>query len=196
MTRYTQGTQAIFNGNGRLTTQWRIAARSPSDTATRSLKSLSTARSLARACLSARPACADAGREEPQLRCRHRRISFPSVSRPGRHACDPQAAQVQRHHDHRHDGEVTEIHVGVGSIVNSQFIKNLRISVQRALNGRVRDGLIPGRLTYGYSRGSKACEREIDPDEAKIVLRIFEEYASGKPARDIAAEGRRAGRRH
>jgi site-specific DNA recombinase len=76
----------------------------------------------------------------------------------------------------------------VGSIVNSQFIKNLRISVQRALNGRVRDGLIPGRLTYGYSRGSKACEREIDPDEAKIVLRIFEEYASGKPAHDIAAD--------
>jgi site-specific DNA recombinase len=76
----------------------------------------------------------------------------------------------------------------VGSIVNSQFIKNLRISVQRALNGRVRDGLIPGRLTYGYSRGSKACEREIDPDEAKIVLRIFEEYASGKPARDCGIE--------
>jgi site-specific DNA recombinase len=71
------------------------------------------------------------------------------------------------------NGEVTEIHVGVGSIVNSQFIKSLRISVQRSLNGRVRDGLIPGRLTFGYSRCSKACERDIDPDEAKIVLRIF-----------------------
>ncbi|MGY3614841.1 recombinase family protein [Bradyrhizobium sp. USDA 10063] len=86
------------------------------------------------------------------------------------------------------NGEVSEVHVGVGTIVNSQFIKNLRISVRRSFNGLVREGLVPGRIAYGYRRGGKACEREIDPAPAKIVRWIFEEYADGKPTRDIAAD--------
>jgi DNA invertase Pin-like site-specific DNA recombinase len=83
-------------------------------------------------------------------------------------------------------GEVTEVHVGVGSIVNSQFIKNLRISVKRSLNGRVRGGLVTGRVAYGYKRGNNACERQIDKTDAAIVRRIFEEYAEGWSTRDIA----------
>jgi site-specific DNA recombinase len=86
------------------------------------------------------------------------------------------------------NGEVTEVHVGVGAIVNSQFNKNLRISVRRGLKQRVKEGLVPGRIAYGYRRGSKACEREIDEADAAIIRRIFEEYAEGKSTRTVATD--------
>ena len=85
------------------------------------------------------------------------------------------------------NGEVSDVHVGVGGIVNSMFLTNLAGAVRRGMNGRVRKGLVPGVLAYGYRLvPGKKGEREIDPDEAKIVRRIFEEYASGKPPRHIA----------
>lgn len=84
-------------------------------------------------------------------------------------------------------GEVTDVHIGVGGIVNSMFLKNLADKVKRGMNGRVREGLIPGSIAYGYRRGGNPGEREIEPAEAAIVRRIFEEYAEGKTTRDIAA---------
>lgn len=88
------------------------------------------------------------------------------------------------------EGETTDIHVGVGGIVNSMFLKNLATSVKRGQNGRVREGLVPGSVAYGYRAvlGGKRGEREIDETEAAIVRRIFEAYASGRSLRDIAAE--------
>jgi site-specific DNA recombinase len=85
-------------------------------------------------------------------------------------------------------GEVTDVHVGVGGIVNSMFLKNLAISVKRAKAGRAREGLIPGRTAFGYRGTGKPGEREIDPLQAAIVLRIFGEYDHGKSLRDIAVD--------
>jgi DNA invertase Pin-like site-specific DNA recombinase len=87
------------------------------------------------------------------------------------------------------NGEVGDIHVGVGGIVNSMFLKNLGDSVRRHHSGRAREGKFPGALTFGYRRvPGKPGEREIDPEQAAIVRRIFTEYADGKPARQIAAD--------
>jgi DNA invertase Pin-like site-specific DNA recombinase len=84
------------------------------------------------------------------------------------------------------NGEVTDVHVGVGGIVNSQFLKNLATSVKRGRDARVREGLIPGKAAFGYRLvPGKPGVREIDPEQAKIVLRIFEEYASGISTRTI-----------
>lgn len=88
-------------------------------------------------------------------------------------------------------GIVSDVHVGVGGIVNSMFLKNLAVSVKRSVDGRVRDGLVPGRIAFGYRSTGKPCEREVDPAEAAIVLRIFEEYADGKSMRDIAGDLKR-----
>jgi site-specific DNA recombinase len=85
-------------------------------------------------------------------------------------------------------GIVSDVHVGVGGIVNSMFLKNLAVSVKRSLKGRVRDGLVPGRIAFGYRGTGKPCEREADPDQAAIVRRVFEEYADGKSMRDISEE--------
>ncbi len=82
-------------------------------------------------------------------------------------------------------GEVTDVHIGVGGIVNSMFLKNLATSVKRAKDGRVREGLVPGRIAYGYRGTGKPGEREIDPEQAAVVRRIFEEYTQGKSMRDI-----------
>jgi site-specific DNA recombinase len=86
------------------------------------------------------------------------------------------------------NGELTEVHIGVGGIVNSMFLKTLGEKVRRGHSGRVREGKFPGTVTYGYKRvPGKPGEREIDDEHAKIVKRIFTEYASGKTTRDIAA---------
>jgi DNA invertase Pin-like site-specific DNA recombinase len=85
------------------------------------------------------------------------------------------------------NGEVTDVHIGVGGIVNSMFLKNLADKVKRGMNGRVREGLVPGTLTYGYRLVSgKPGEREIDPADAAILIRIFEEYADLTSTRTIA----------
>jgi site-specific DNA recombinase len=90
-------------------------------------------------------------------------------------------------------GVVSDVHIGVGGIVNSMFLKNLAVSVKRSLDGRVREGLVPGRINFGYRGTGKPCEREINPDEAAIVRRIFEEYADGKSVTDIADDLKREG---
>ena len=84
------------------------------------------------------------------------------------------------------NGEATDIHVGVGGIVNSQFLKNLATSVKRGRDARAREGLIPGKPAYGYRCiPGKPGVKEIVPEAAKIVRRIFEEYANGISTRTI-----------
>lgn len=84
------------------------------------------------------------------------------------------------------NGVVSDVHIGVGGIVNSMFLKNLAVSVKRGRDARVREGLIPGKCAYGYHKVSgKPGVREIDPEKAQIVLRIFNEYAEGNSTRDI-----------
>jgi site-specific DNA recombinase len=85
-------------------------------------------------------------------------------------------------------GEITKVHVGVGGIVNSFFLSNLATSVKRGMDGRAREGLIPGRVAYGYRPvPGKPGAREVHPPLAKIVRRIFREYANGVSPRAIAA---------
>jgi site-specific DNA recombinase len=88
-------------------------------------------------------------------------------------------------------GLVSDVHVGVGGIVNSMFLKNLAVSVKRSLDARAREGLVPGRVAFGLRCTGKKCEREIDPAAAAIVLRFFEEYADGKSIVDITDDLKR-----
>lgn len=86
------------------------------------------------------------------------------------------------------NGEVSDVHIGIGGIVNSQFLKNLGISVKRERDARAREGLIPGKAAYGYRCvPDKPCVKEIVPETAKIVIRIFTEYSNGVSTRTIAS---------
>jgi site-specific DNA recombinase len=84
------------------------------------------------------------------------------------------------------EGPVTDIHIGVRGIISSIYLKDLGDKVRRHHLGRVAEGHLMGRPTYGYRLAGKPGEPEIDPEQAKIVLRFFDEYARGVSPREMA----------
>ena len=92
------------------------------------------------------------------------------------------------------EGETTKLHIGIRGLVSSLFLSDLGAKVRRGHAGRVREGKFPGAVTYGYRAISgKPGEREIDPEQAKVVRRIFTEYAAGRSPRKIATDLTRDG---
>ena len=93
------------------------------------------------------------------------------------------------------EGEISEIHIGLKGTMSALFIKDLAQKTHRGLEGRARKGKSAGGISYGYSvtRAFNADgtpvtgERDIIPEEAAIVARIFREYDTGHSARAIAA---------
>src|SRR5262245_50660217 len=93
------------------------------------------------------------------------------------------------------EGEISELHMGLKGTMNALFLKDLALKIRRGQRGRVEAGKIPGGNSYGYriirqlrADGSVSTgEREVDPLQATIIRRIFEEYASGMAPRQIAA---------
>jgi site-specific DNA recombinase len=87
------------------------------------------------------------------------------------------------------DGVVTALMHGLRTIIDSQFLDDLKGAIRRGMKGVVRDGRHPGGLTYGYRAvPGKPGEPEIVPAEAEIVQRIFRDYIAGERARAIAAK--------
>ena len=90
------------------------------------------------------------------------------------------------------DGEIQpgsqgEIMVGLRGIVGAMYLRDLADKTRRGLEGVARAGRIPGGLCYGYRPvpGEVRGLREIDPDEAAVVVRIYEEYDIGRSPREI-----------
>ncbi len=94
------------------------------------------------------------------------------------------------------EGEINELHVGLKGTMNALYLKDLAHKTRRGLEGRVRQGRSAGGVCFGYDvvreigaddeavRG----KRRINSEEAEIVRRIFDEYASGKSPRAIAVQ--------
>ena len=92
------------------------------------------------------------------------------------------------------EGEINELHVGLKGTMNALFLKDLALKTHRGLEGRVLDGKSGGGRSYGYEiakihdehgdrvRGSLV----INEEEAKTVLRIFNEYIKGRSPRAVA----------
>ena len=93
-------------------------------------------------------------------------------------------------------GIINELHIGLKGTMNQMFLKDLAQKVKRGITGQVLKGKHTGNKPYGYDivrRFNEAGEvvrgeRVINPEEAKIVTRIFEEFVSGKSALQIAKE--------
>jgi site-specific DNA recombinase len=94
------------------------------------------------------------------------------------------------------EGDITELHVGLKGTMNALFLKDLAAKVRRGQRGRAESRRAAGGLSYGYrmvreigpdgeiERG----KREIEPAQAGIIRRIFEEYVAGRSPRAIAAD--------
>lgn len=92
------------------------------------------------------------------------------------------------------DGEVSELHIGMKGTMDALFRKDLAAKIRRGQSGRVAAGRIPGGLCYGYrkvirldAKGNPELGlREVDPEQAEIVRRIFREFNAGLSAVAIA----------
>jgi site-specific DNA recombinase len=94
------------------------------------------------------------------------------------------------------EGEITELHVGLKGTMNALYLKDLADKTRRGLRGRVEAGKSGGGNSYGYDVVRKIGEngeplrgdRRINPQQAAIVRRIFQEYARGLSPRAIAKQ--------
>jgi DNA invertase Pin-like site-specific DNA recombinase len=94
------------------------------------------------------------------------------------------------------EGEITELHVGLKGTMNALFLKDLAAKTHRGIRGRVESGKVGCGNAYGYrvvrtidAAGRVSTgEREIIPEEAEVIRRIFRDYAAGKSPRRIAIE--------
>jgi len=92
------------------------------------------------------------------------------------------------------EGEVTELHQGVSSLVSGQKLREAKEKTRRGLRGVVEAGRSAGGLTYGYrvKRTYDATGEpvrgllEVDEVQAETVRRIFRDYAAGASPRAIA----------
>ena len=99
------------------------------------------------------------------------------------------------------EGEIESIHISIGGYMNAAYIENLKAKTKRGQIGAVHAGRVPGPVSYGYRQANRIDDRgqpirglrEIHPDEAPIVRRIFTDFAAGASAREIAATLNREG---
>lgn len=93
-----------------------------------------------------------------------------------------------------HGGEANTLTVGMKAIVAEMYREDNILKVRRGMEGLLTAGKTAGGRPYGYTpnpanRGAPM----IVPEEAEIVLRIFQEYHEGKSpkaiCRDLTAEG-------
>jgi site-specific DNA recombinase len=92
------------------------------------------------------------------------------------------------------EGPLNTMRVGMSGIMNQEFRKHLGNMMRRAWDGRVDDGLMPGKPAYGHRKvPNTSFEREIDPDAAKVVNRIFTMFVNLEPGRAMASQLNREG---
>jgi len=92
------------------------------------------------------------------------------------------------------EGEINQLHVGLKGTMNALFLKDLADKTRRGLRGRVEAGKSGGGNSYGYDviksfdDNGKALtgDRRVNKAEARIIRRIFTDFADGKSPRAIA----------
>ena len=94
-------------------------------------------------------------------------------------------------------GEVTQIHVAVMGMMAQMALKDLGEKTRRGQLGRVLKGKVAGGIAYGYrvaeDEDGGGGARSIEPDEARVVRRIFKEFSVGVSPEAIAKKLNREG---
>ena len=85
------------------------------------------------------------------------------------------------------EGKISELHVGLSGTMNQLFLVELGKKTRRGLLGRVKSGFSGGGRCYGYTLvEGQTGVFEVDEAQAKVINRIFRDYAAGKSPRQIA----------
>ena len=93
-----------------------------------------------------------------------------------------------------HDGRADTVMVGLCGLVGQLFREDGAKKVRRGMMGVVRSGRHAGGRAYGYRpRPGVKGELEVIESEAAVVRRIFADYATGRPLREIAGSLNREG---
>jgi DNA invertase Pin-like site-specific DNA recombinase len=96
-----------------------------------------------------------------------------------------------------HEGEVSDLHVGMKGTMNKVFLKDLKERIRRGQAGRTKQGFVMGKAPFGYrtvfglfdlNGQPQAGVKEIDPVTAQVVKDIFQMYADGLSASAITRE--------
>jgi site-specific DNA recombinase len=85
------------------------------------------------------------------------------------------------------EGDVAPMHVAFKGAMNAQFITALASKVRRGQRGNIEAGRAAGGLSYGYRPAHRLDdrgrvirgERVIDEFQARVIRRVFGEYAAG-----------------
>lgn len=99
------------------------------------------------------------------------------------------------------DGVVDDITGTIKGLFDARFRKDLGQRIKRGQRGSVAEGRAPAGLAYGYRKANRLDDRgellrglrEVDPDQAAVVVRIFTWFAEGQTARTIAQRLNREG---
>ncbi len=88
------------------------------------------------------------------------------------------------------EGDIGHLHIGLKGTMNAMYLHDLAEKTRRGLRGRVEAGRSGGGLSYGYRvvralEGQPRGEREANPVEAEIVLRIFRAFVAGISPKEI-----------
>ena len=91
------------------------------------------------------------------------------------------------------EGEIDDIKLAVAGLLGSMFLTGLQQKTLRGMEAAVLAGRAAGGRTYGYRNVSREGPngsvirglREVDEEEAALVRRIFEEFASGLSSIEI-----------
>ena len=93
-----------------------------------------------------------------------------------------------------HEGRITWLHVGFKGTMNAIYLDDMKDKIRRGQRARVEEGRHPGNCSYGYRVVRGVVDkrnrnvngvREIVPEQAEVVRRIFKEFASGKSIKAI-----------
>ena len=93
------------------------------------------------------------------------------------------------------EGEIDDIKLAVAGLLGSMFLTSLQQKTLRGMEAAVLAGRTAGGRTYGYKNVSREGPngslirglREIDEEEAPIVRRIFQQFASGLSSIEIVS---------
>jgi len=68
-----------------------------------------------------------------------------------------------------------DIHVAVAK----HYVENLKEEVKKGMREKAEQGIYPGRAPIGYRNNSLTRSIDVDPEQASLINRTFELYASG-----------------